>query len=112
MITPFGTDWPVEVLDPLLNLKSAVTRRSATGATAFKPEQSFSMARALRGMTWDAAYSAFLEDRLGSLTPGLQADLLVLSENPFLLPVDEFERLEVLATWHRGEIVYCRSDLE
>ena len=112
MTTPFGTDWPVEQLDPLLNLQTAVTRRSATGETAFKPEQSFSMARALRGMTWDAAYGAFLEDRRGSLTPGLQADLVVLSENPFLLPHDEFEKLEVLATWHRGEVVYCRRDLE
>ena len=112
LITPFGTDWPVESLDPLLNLQSAVTRKSADGYSAFRPEQYFSLARALRGLTWDAACGAFQEDRRGSLKTGMQADLVVLSENPFLLPLDELDRLEVLATWHRGEMVYCKSGWE
>ncbi len=112
MATPFGTDWPVEPLDPLLNLRTAVTRKSAAGESAFSPEQSFTLARALRGLTWDAAYGAFQEDRRGSLRAGMQADLVVLSENPFLLPVDELDRLEVLATWRRGETVYCKSGRE
>ena len=110
LITPFGTDWPVEKLDPLQNLKTAVTRCNPAGDGAFIPEEAFTLARALRGLTWDPAYAAGLERQRGSLKSGMTADLVVLNANPFQLPLAELDSLEIIATFRRGEQVYEKSD--
>ncbi len=108
-ITPFGTDWPVEPLDPLLNLVAAVTRRHRSSPEPFRPEESFPLAAALRRLTYDPAVGACLETERGSLQPGQRADLVLLSADPFEVSPAELEELRVLATWRRGELVYTNQ---
>lgn len=49
------------------------------------PGETVSLAAALRGYTLGSAYANFLDDRLGSITPGKPGDLVLLSEDLFAL---------------------------
>ena len=46
------------------------------------------------------------ERRRGRLLPGLLADLVVLSRDPFTCPPDELESIEVVSTMVGGKWVY------
>jgi imidazolonepropionase-like amidohydrolase len=59
---------------------------------------------ALRAVTLDAAEMLDLGDRVGSLEPGKDADLVVLSGDPFSVET------RVLATWIEGQKVFDRAD--
>ncbi len=88
-VLAFGSDAPIEVFDPFLALYAAVTRRredGAPGPEGWYPEQRLTLAEAVRAYTWGAAYAAGLESRLGLLTPGYHADLLVLDRDIFAEP--------------------------
>lgn len=102
-----GTDAPVEDVNPLLCLRSAVTRRMADGRQFF-PEQCLTPREALRSYTIDAAYGAFDEKDKGSLEPGKLADLVILSGNPLTTPGDEIGNLKVEKTIVGGRVVFER----
>ena len=63
-------------------------------------------------MTLDAAYQNFEEDQKGSLTPGKQADLVILSQNPLQMDHADLLDLEVLATVSRGITVFQHAALQ
>jgi len=102
-----GTDVPVEDIDPLQSFYASVTRRMANGEQ-FHPEQSMTREEALRSYTLDNAYASFDEDRLGSLTPGKIADLVVLSQDIMTVPEEEITSARVDFTVIGGEVVYRR----
>ena len=79
----FGSDYPVFPMDPLYGTWIAVTRQMPDGTPAggWFPAQRLSVAAALRHYTWGSAYAAFREGELGTLRPGMLADLVVLSED-------------------------------
>lgn len=57
-------------------------------------------------MTLDAAYAAFAEDKLGSLSVGKQADFVVLDQDIMTVPASEILKTKVKATVIDGEVVY------
>ncbi len=102
----FGSDAPVEAPNPFWGLHAAVTRRCADGSPApegWHPEQRLTMREALDGYTVGAAYAAGLEDRLGRLSPGHYADLIVLEKDPFTCPPDDLLTMQSAATMLGGE---------
>ena len=103
-----GSDAPVETVDPLAGLRSAVQRRSWDGAPAdgWYPAQKLTLQEALRGYTLAAAYASGEEDLKGSLEPGKLADFVVWSRNLLALPPDELEAAQVLTTVVGGEPTY------
>jgi predicted amidohydrolase YtcJ len=88
-----GSDAPVEPLDPLAGIRAGV----AWGAESVTPRQ------ALIATTRAPAWLAGDEAQRGTLTPGMLADLVVLSADPLTAPLDE---VEVLATMVGGEWVH------
>ncbi|NPV46380.1 MAG: amidohydrolase [Armatimonadetes bacterium] len=104
----FGSDAPVETVDPLVGLRSAVQRRrhDGTPAEGWYPEQKLTVAEALRGYTLDAAYASGEEAARGSLEPGKLADFVVLSRNPLTTPPDELQDVRVEATVVGGRPTY------
>ncbi len=107
-VLAFGSDAPIEIFDPFLGLYAAVTRRSevdgAPGPEGWYPEQRLTLAQALGAYTAGAAYAAGLEDRLGRLLPGYNADLIVLDRDIFALPPEALletrvNRAMVGGTW-------------
>jgi hypothetical protein len=108
-VLAFGSDAPVESPNPFLGLHAAVTRRRANGAPGpdgWIPEEKLSFRAALEGFTTGAAYAAGLEDRLGRLSPGFYADLIVLDRDPFSCPPEELAAMQPTATMLGGEWVW------
>ncbi len=105
----FGSDAPVESLNPFWGLHAAVTRRRRDGAPApdgWYPEQRLSLMDAMRGFTVGPAYAAGMEDHLGRLVPGYLADLLVLDRDPFTCSPDEIADLLPVRTMLGGRWIW------
>jgi len=100
-----GTDAPVEDVDPIACFHASVTRLMKDGR-AFFPEQRMNREEALRSYTLNAAYAAFQEDILGSLTPGKLADITVLSQDILTVPEDQILQTTVVYTIVGGRILY------
>jgi predicted amidohydrolase YtcJ len=49
------------------------------------------------------------ENKLGTLAPGMLADLIVINQNPFEVAATELHRTEVMMTFIDGEKVYDRN---
>lgn len=103
-----GSDFPVEQVDPLLGFYAAVTRQDAASwpEGGWYPEEALTRQEALRGFTMDAAYAAFQEESLGSLSPGKWADFVVLDGDIMTVPGPDILDVEVASTWLGGEMVY------
>jgi hypothetical protein len=100
-----GTDAPVEDVSPIACYYASVSRKLKDG-TVFYPEQRMSREEALRSYTWNNAYAAFEENRIGSLEPGKQADITVLSRDILTVPEDQILSTEVVYTIVGGRIAY------
>jgi len=81
----FGSDAPVETIDPLRGIYAAVTRKreEEPSSSPWHPEQTISVEEAVRGYTAEPAYAGYREGVLGSLEPGKAADFSVLSRDIF-----------------------------
>ena len=100
-----GTDAPVEDVDPIASFHAAVSRRME-GGVVFQAHQRMTREEALRSYTLDAAYSAFEEDRKGSLEVGKLADVTVLSRDVMTVPEEEIPGTEVIYTIVGGRVAY------
>jgi predicted amidohydrolase YtcJ len=114
----FGSDWPGTnaawyPADPVLLIYAAVTRKTLDGepAAGWYPEQRLTVQEALEAHTVAAAYAAFEEDWKGKIEPGYVADLAVLSQNLFEIPLDDIKNVRVWRTMTGGRWVYTAEDL-
>ncbi|MBP7952078.1 MAG: amidohydrolase family protein [Sphingorhabdus sp.] len=107
----FGSDVPVESADPFAGIAAAITREDAGGAPfgGWRPAERVSRIEAIKGFTTGAAYAAFAENKLGSLTPGHRADFILVDTDPLLASPTEIRRTIVAETWVGGRPVYQRE---
>ena len=108
-ILAFGSDCPVEELNPMLGIHAAVTRRSAAGwpgPEGWYPAERVTVWEAVHGYTLGAAYAGGMDDWVGSLMPGKLADLVVLDRDIFECAPMEIAETRVLATMIGGRFVY------
>ena len=98
-------DTPVTPMLPLQAVWSQVERKSTSG-TIIGPGQRIDRLSALRAVTIDAAWQVFMDDVIGSIEPGKDADLVVLSDNPLTAP--DLRSLKVDRTIIAGATVYRR----
>jgi predicted amidohydrolase YtcJ len=105
---PFGTDWPVEPINPYLGLYAAVTRQSTEGEPTggWWPQQRLSIADAIRCYTAEAAYASFEEREKGQITAGMLADLTVHSRDLLTVKPEEILQTEAAITVFDGKVVY------
>jgi predicted amidohydrolase YtcJ len=108
VIIPGGSDFPVEPADPLLSFHAAVTRQNTDGwpTGGWFPAERMSRAEALKHMTIWGAHAAFMEDEVGSLTPGKLADIVVFDRDLMEVPAEEIPHAEVVMTIVGGEVVF------
>ncbi|MBU0491474.1 MAG: amidohydrolase [Chloroflexi bacterium] len=113
----FGSDGPIEDIDPLAGIYATVTRKhpdptvpQARGepAEGWYPEECLSVEEAVRAYTLDAAYAAGEEHIKGSLTPGKLADIVVLSRDILSEPPPAILKTRVNMTILDGKVVYER----
>lgn len=109
--TSFGTDSPVEDMDPIANIYCAVTRKNLRGEPegGFHPEECLDIYQAVDAYTIESAYASFDEKVKGRLMKGYFADLVVLSDNIFTVASDDILKVKVDATMVNGRFVYERA---
>jgi predicted amidohydrolase YtcJ len=107
----FGTDWPVVDIAPQPGIHTALTRQTLDGKpeSGFVPEQRLQLENVLDAWTAGSAYASFEDERKGTLTPGMLADIVVLSMDLFAVPVEEVKDFEIETTVFDGKVVYSRN---
>ncbi len=100
----FGSDAPVEPLDPLAGIHAAV-HRTADRRDPWYPEQRIPVADAVLGFTAAGAYAVGDERRRGLLLPGYAADLVVLDTDIIAQP-ERISQARVEATMLAGRWVH------
>lgn len=104
----FHNDGAVSPPTPLLNVQTAVTRRTRSGALR-GPGQAVTLEEALKAQTVHAAALLKREHLVGSITAGKLADFVELSADPFGAdPRTLAESVQVRGTWLGGR----RIDLD
>ena len=105
---PFGTDFPVESINPYQTLYAAVSRQDIDGEPlgGWQPQERLSMAEAIRCHTFESAYAEFAEKEKGTIGKDMFADLVVHSKDLLTIPHKEILTAEPLYTIFNGKIVY------
>ncbi len=111
ILTVGGSDAPVESFDVLNNLYYAVTREHLKGGPAggWLPEEKVSAYQAVSMFTTHGAKACFQESKIGRLLPGMLADLVVLSNDPFEVDGHALREVQVEMTMISGRVVYERD---
>lgn len=104
----YGTDSPVEKIDPMENIYTAVTRKGLDGKPeeGWMKEEAVTVEEAVHAYTVEGAYAEFMEDEKGKLIPNYLADLIVLNQDLFTVPSETIRQTRVLLTMVDGKIVY------
>jgi len=109
----FGSDWYVTSVNPLDGIETAVTRLDPNGLTdvPLGVDEEITLAEAIENYTINGAYVNFLDDRVGSIEVGKQADLVILDKNLFAIPAHKINETSVVATFFEGCLVYVSSEV-
>lgn len=107
VVYTFHQDSPVIRPNMIETIWCAVNRISGAGHLLGEQER-ISPLEALRGVTVNAAYQYFEEDRKGSLHPGKLADLVILDQNPLNISPHRLREIRVMRTIKEGKTVYLR----
>lgn len=104
----FGSDWTVAPINPLLGIYAAVTRRTLDGKNpgGWIPEQKITVEQAIECYTINNAYAAFEENIKGSIQPGKDADMVILSDDILSIDPVKIKEVTVLKTIFNGKVVY------
>ena len=100
-------DAPVVPVTSMLRMWAPTTRETH-GGVVLGPELRISVMQSIRAMTIDAAWQMHLDDQIGSIEVGKQADLVVLDRDPLTTPLDELRDIHILQTWVGGVRIYQR----
>jgi predicted amidohydrolase YtcJ len=104
----FGTDYPVEPMDPRRGLYACATRELPEGGPAggWVPEEKISVEECIRAYTLGSAYAEFEEQNKGQITAGKYADIVVFAEDLTRITPRQILTTPVVLTLVGGRIVY------
>ncbi|RWR05288.1 amidohydrolase [Siminovitchia fortis] len=102
----FGTDFPVDILDPMLQIYRAVTRIDNSGKDVWHPHERITLSEALKAYTAGPAYGTFTENEFGTLEVGKIADIAVLDRNLFDIPAEQIKDAQTVLTILDGQVIY------
>ncbi|MFN2166678.1 MAG: amidohydrolase [Anaerolineae bacterium] len=107
-----GSDAPVADPNPYLGIHAALTRQrpERMKQEPWYPAERLTLAETIYGYTLGAAEAAGWADRIGSITPGKRADLIMLDRDLFSLEVEGvtgagIAETQVVMTIFDGEVV-------
>jgi len=106
----FGTDHPVEPLNPLRGIYACVTRELPQGSASWQPQESLPIKDCLRAYTTGSAYAEFEEKRKGTIAPGMLADLVVYAVDLNQIPARDLLTTKVKMSVAGGRIAYQAPD--
>ena len=92
----FGSDGP---MNPFLNIMMASIHPA-------RPTEAITREQAVEAYTNGSAFAEFTENEKGTLTKGKLADLSVLSQDIFKIPLPELPKTKSVLTLVGGKVVY------
>ncbi|MDR3621084.1 MAG: amidohydrolase [Paludisphaera borealis] len=96
--------------NPFLGMWVAVSRRAKGYEGRLHPEEALTREQAIRLYTINNAKLLFLEDKIGSLEAGKQADFTVIDRDLLACPEAEIRATRVLSTYLDGKRIFDRSE--
>lgn len=104
----FGTDFPIEAINPFATFHAAVARQDGLGEPkeGFQMENAVTREVALKAMTIWAAHAAFEENEKGSIEAGKFADFILIDTDIMKIDNRLLRNTHVLQTYVNGEMVY------
>ena len=102
-----GTDFPVNPINPFLNIYVMVTRKDPNG-NVYGSAEAITREQALRLYTSAASRYTFEEARKGTIEPGKLADMVVLSADYTAVPEDQIKDIKADMTLVGGKVVFQR----
>ena len=108
-VLAFGSDAPVEPIDPLLGIHAAVTRRRPGDRDAWFPAQRLTLDEAIHGYTAGAAYATGREREWGTLEVGMRCDATVVDRDLAKLEESDLLQAKVSATVTDGVVRYSNG---
>jgi predicted amidohydrolase YtcJ len=112
VVLAFGTDYPVESINPFRGLYAAITRQNEGGTKTYQPQEKITLNEAIYAYTQASAFAENQEKLKGRLEPGFIADFVVLDRDitsPTITP-HELLNTKVLHTVLNGEIIYSSAE--
>jgi len=105
----FGTDYPVESINPFRGLYSAVTRQNEAGTQIFEPQEKLTLNQALYAYTQASAFAENAEKQKGILAPGYLADFIILDRDITTATPQQLLHTKVLRTIVNGTTVFTAN---
>ena len=107
----YGADIPgvdIPEIAPLIQIESLLTRKRPgfPDDVPLVERQCIGLQEALIGYTINGAYQLRMEDRIGSIEVGKQADLVVLARDLFDVAPEEIHSVPVVLTMMDGRVTY------
>jgi hypothetical protein len=102
LVWSMNSDYATTDIQPLRYIQTAVTRMPIGASAPLGPQLRVTVEQALRAMTTNAAIACQLEDRIGSIELGKDADLVELGADPVAVDASTIVSIPVAATWSRG----------
>ncbi len=107
-----GSDYPVTPLAARYGLWASVQRetlKGTFGAHPFGTAEAVDIHAALRSYTLWGARQVFLEDRIGSLEIGKDADIAVWDRDMYTVPAQDLKNLRCKMTLLHGQVVFSEQ---
>ena len=107
-----GSDYPVTPFPARYGLWSSIARTTLHGTYGAKPfgvSEAVDVRTSLRSYTAWAARQLFIEDRVGSIEIGKEADIAVWDRDPYSVPTDALKDMRCDITLFKGRVIYRRN---
>lgn len=108
--TVYGTDAPIEDLNPFECIHCAVNRTDLKNYPegGFASNEKVSVTEAINSYTEQGAYSTFEEESKGAIAVGMLADLIVVDRNLYTIDSLDLKNAHVDYTIVGGRVVYTK----
>ncbi len=104
-----GSFRSINPYNPFLGMWITIARRAKGFDGQLHPEEALTREQAIRFYTINNARLMFLEDRIGSLEEGKQADFVILDRDLLACPEDQIKETRAIATYLDGKPVFKRE---
>jgi predicted amidohydrolase YtcJ len=113
ILTSGGSDAPIESPRPLWGIHAAVNRQAPGDdrREPWMPAERLTIGEAIAMYTWADAWQSGNEQRRGEIAEGRDADLVILDDDPFLVPRSDIWAIGVAMTICGGRVTHASSSL-
>lgn len=102
-----ASDWPITTPDPWKAIYQAISRKGPKGV--LNAAEDIDRQTMFQAYTLNAARVLRLEDQIGSLKAGKQADMIVLDRDVFQVEPESLRETQVLQTYFAGREIFSRQ---